>query len=103
MALQRDSGKLSEPKAIEPALAAEAGKAGFASRLRPAKETPIGFVQALQRRALKVRRQIREVGIVPPYLRQTLVLINTGNGPAGFPISANALFIFFNIVSQGNH
>jgi hypothetical protein len=90
--VQRDSDKLPEPKAIEPALAAEAGKAGLASRLHPAEEAPIGLVQALERGALKAHWQSRRLGIVISPFREALGLIEIADGLARLAVSANALF-----------
>jgi len=54
---ERDSEKLSKPKAIEPTLASEAREAGLGTSFQPPKKPLIGTVQTLERRSLKVCRE----------------------------------------------
>src|SRR5258708_22318872 len=52
--VNRDALQLAQAEAIEPALAAEPGKARLAAALDPAKESFVRLVQAFQRRTLHV-------------------------------------------------
>jgi hypothetical protein len=89
---QRDPREFPEAEAIEPALTAKAGKAWLASLLHPAKESLVGFVDALERGALHIDRKLRGLRIASAPLGELASLVEVGDRDSRFAVGSYALF-----------
>ena len=89
--LHRDSTKRAKSKAIEPALAAEPGKARLAAALHPSEKCFVGLIQALQRRTLQGYGQGRGLRIILPPLSERLCLVEIRASHIGLAIGVDPL------------